>query len=79
MVHSVCVVLAHRTVSVGDLSFGLAPHTAAANFRHRCSWSSELDQRAVLSPSEASSWTTRYLTRRCLSVDYHRINARLLR
>ena len=61
MVHSICVVLAHRAVCFGDLSLGLASNFAAAYFRDRRSRSIELDQRAVLSPSEVASRTTCYL------------------
>lgn len=75
MVHSVCSLLAHRAVRIGDLSFRLAANVAAAYFRHRRSWSFELDQRAVLSSGEAASRSTRDLTRCFLSVDYRRVNA----
>lgn len=66
MVHSVCSLLAHRAVSVGDLSFRLASDAPAAYFRHRGPRSIELDQCNVLSPGEAASRTTRYLTCRSL-------------
>ena len=72
--HSVCSLLAHRAVSVGDLSFRLASDAPAAYFRHRRSRNFELNQRNVLSPGEAASRTTRYLTCRSLPIDYCGIN-----
>lgn len=62
MVHSVRLVLAHRAARVSDLSFGLGVDATTAYFRHRRSRSSELDQRAVFSASEAASRATRHLT-----------------
>src|SRR5690349_1973526 len=77
VVHSFCPMLAHRAVRASDLSFGLAVDAATAYFRHRCSRSSGLDQRAIFSPSEAASRTTRDLTCRCLLMDYLGVNGRI--
>lgn len=74
MVHSVRPMLAHRPVCVSDLSIGLAADTAAAYFRHRRARSFKFDQRAVFSPREAASRTTRDLTCRFLPIDYPRLN-----
>lgn len=64
VVYFVRPVLAHSAVRASDISVGLASDTATADFWHRRSWSSELNQRAVLSPGEVASRTARYLTRR---------------
>ena len=79
MVHSVRLVLAHRTIRARDISLRLAADAAVTHFWNCRSWSFELDQRAVPPSSEAATRSTRDLTRCFLPVDYRRVKAGISR